>query len=258
MRYLRCAWTAFQFECMGFTRSREQHFTIVQAVPTAILFAYIASISDRPVAQAYIYFGALFLLAWANTIFRVGWQLSGELYGGTLDLSIVSRAPTFAIVFGRAAAIAILGVAAGVLGIAVVVLFTGRMPPADSVPLLAVSLALGIVALLAMSVVMSPVALLVDARAGFFNGLIPLLFFFSAFIFPASRLPDAIEFIPKLLPTSWAMEAVVGSAQGASTSSVIEDWAGAIGLSVLLFVIAKLGIDVIERRIRVNGTLGRS
>jgi ABC-type multidrug transport system permease subunit len=243
---------------MGFTRSREQHFTIVQAIPTAILFAYIASVGNRPFAQAYIYFGAFFLLAWANTIFRVGWMLSGELFSGTLDHTLVSRAPTSALILGRAAAITLLGLLCGVLAIVVVVLFTGRMPPGQDLPLLLVSLAVGGLAVLAISVMMSPLNLIVDARAGFFNGIIPLLFFFSGLIFPASRLPAALEWVPKVMPTSWAMEAIVGAGQGSPRADILMDLGAALALTALFFLLAKAGIDVVEHRVRVSGTLGRS
>jgi ABC-2 type transport system permease protein len=258
MRFLRCAWVAFRFEAMGFTRGREQHFTLLQAIPTAILFAYIASVSNRVVAQAYIYFGVLYLIAWGNTIFRVGWGLSGEMWNGTLDLSMVSRAPTSALILGRASAIALLGLVAGVLGTGVVALFNGALPPAEHLGLLLLGLGLGALALLALSMLMAPINLIVDARAGFFNGIIPALFFFSGFIFPPSRLPDGLEYVTKLLPSSWAMRAVVGASQGASTSDVLQDSAIALGITAVIFVLAKVLIDVVEHRIRVTGELGRS
>jgi ABC-type multidrug transport system permease subunit len=258
MRYFRCAWTAFRFECIGFTRGREQHFTLIQAIPTAILFAYIASVSDRVIAQSYIYFGVLYLIAWANTIFRVGWGLSGEMYNGTLDLSMVSRAPTSALVLGRASAIAVLGLAAGAIGVGVVALFNGEPPPAEHAGLLLLGLGLGALALLSLSMLMAPINLIVDARAGFFNGIIPALFFFSGYIFPPARLPDSLEVFARILPSSWAMEAVVGASQGASTSAILEDCAIAVALTAVVFVAAKALIDVVEHRIRVTGELGRS
>jgi ABC-type multidrug transport system permease subunit len=171
---------------------------------------------------------------------------------------MVSRAPTSALILGRAAAITILGLVCGVLAVVVVVLFTGRLPPGDDLPLVLLSLAVGGVTVLCISVLMSPLNLIADAKAGFFNGIIPLLFFFSGLIFPASRLPGALEWVPKLLPTSWAMEAVVGAGQGAPRGDVLQDLGVAIALTAIFFLFAKVGFDIVERRVRVSGILGRS
>jgi ABC-type polysaccharide/polyol phosphate export permease len=258
LRYLRCVSAAFRFQCIDFTRNREAHFTLLQAVPPAVLLAYISTTSLRPLASVYIFYGVLFLLAWNNTVYRVGSSLGSELYGGTLDISLISRAPTSAVILGRALALTCLGLGAGLLGLITVAVFMNDLPPADDGALLAFSLIVGAASLLSLSFLLSPITLLGDFEGGFYAGLLPLLFLFSGVIFPASRLPGALEFIPRLFPTSWAMEAIAGSAQGSSQTEIMQDWLGAMAICTVFFAGALLGISHVEHRIRVTGDLGRS
>jgi hypothetical protein len=79
LHYLQCAWAAFSFEWLSFTRRREQHFLFLHAVPTAVLIAYIAGLSDRPIAQANIFF--------ANCR-KAGRELRAERVNGRCDTAV--------------------------------------------------------------------------------------------------------------------------------------------------------------------------
>jgi ABC-type multidrug transport system permease subunit len=174
-----------------------------------------------------------------------------------LDVTLVARAPTSALILGRAAAFTMLGLAVGLFGVVVVAVFTGEAPPASDLPLLIASLAICGFALFALGVLMSPITALLGGRSGFFAGIMPALFFVSGIAFPVARLPDALEAVAHALPTVWAMEAVVAAAQGDTSSAVVVDLGASLLLSCLTLLIAVAGVMFVEKRVRVTGELGR-
>ena len=86
-------------------------------------------------------------------------------------------------------------------------------------------------ALFASAFILSPLMVLTRARAG-----VPNLFTWAGVIlggllFPVSLLPMGVELVARLLPTSWAMEAVIRSMDGgASVVWIAARWAIALGL----------------------------
>ena len=76
-------------------------------------------------------------------------------------------------------------------------------------------------------------------------------------LYPVRLLPDSVEPIARFIPTSWAMESVMRSMQTGSLSMrMAGDWAVTLALTLLFLALTYLMFRVVERRVRVDGSLG--
>jgi len=95
------------------------------------------------------------------------------------------------------------------------------------------------------------------ARGGFFNALMPFGSVVSGFLYPIDVLPGSLEAVARLMPTAWAMQAVVDSINSsASELNIVLHLLASLGLSALLFLVAWLLFVKAEQRVRVSGSLG--
>ena len=79
---------------------------------------------------------------------------------------------------------------------------------------------------------------------------------FSSFLYPVGQLPEALEYVARALPTSWAMESIILSAQGGgSYATVIVRWGIALGIAAGWLGITAWMFRKVEQRLRVTGEL---
>lgn len=101
----------------------------------------------------------------------------------------------------------------------------------------------------------APLMVLVGGRSGFFNAITPFGVTFSGFLYPITRLPDGLEIVGRFLPTSWAMDAAIRSAEGGDTLRIIGDWGAGLALTGAYLMLIYLMFRKVEERVRVTGIL---
>lgn len=101
----------------------------------------------------------------------------------------------------------------------------------------------------------APLMVLVGGRSGFFNAFTPFGVTFSGFLYPITRLPDGLEIVGRFLPTSWAMDAAIRSAEGGDTLRIIGDWGAGLALTGAYLMLIYLMFRKVEERVRVTGIL---
>jgi len=226
------------------------------AVPTVAVIAWVAVRSDNPQVLTYLLVGAPLAFVWNGVILRVGWSLSTELFGRTLEFTLISRTPLILALFGKALAHIAYGLPVGVIALITMLLVTRQVPQVASLPLLLVSLFLVIIGLAIISLLLAPTVVLAGGRGGFFNVIMALGVLVSGFMFPIDRLPIGLEVVARMLPTSWAMSGIWQSIIGPeSLWPVIGAWAMCLLTSAVLLAITYWMFKAVERRIRVTGIL---
>ena len=230
---------------------------LVSSVPIVAVLAWIARTKDDPLILAYVSLGSFMMVIWNSGVFRVGWSLTSEINQGTFELSFVTRTPLILVMFGKSLALIVLGVINGSAAFFVALAIGGRLIDVDSIPLLLVSLLVSLFALTTGAFIFAPLMVLSRGRGGFFNAFIPFGFVFSGFLYPISVLPQGLEQVARLLPTSWAMDAVLGSVdRTGSVWNVAGDWGAATGVSVVWLLISYLMFRKVDERLRISGVLG--
>ena len=230
---------------------------VIGALGPAAVIGYIAGRSDNPTAISYVFVGASLSILWNNGIFRTGWSLAEEHNAGTLDLMLTTRTPVALIMLGKALSIIAFASIAGIVTFFVVLGISRQVPPVDNAALFLISGLVALGTVIVSSFFFAPFSFLAGVRGGFFNAIMPFGAVVSGFLYPIDVLPASLEAVARLLPTAWAMQAVVHSIDGsASGLMVVIDLFVAVGLSILLLVVSFLLFLKVEQRVRLSGSLG--
>lgn len=230
---------------------------IIQSIPVVAVLAWIAIRSDSVFVLTYILVGAPLMAIWNGVVFRVGWSLNSELSGRTLEFAMISRTPMILVMLGKTLAQLIYGIPTGIIAFLTMILITREFPAVDNLAFLVFSLLFVILGITIVSLLFSPLMVIVGGRAGFFNSIMPLGVLVSGFMFPIDQLPLGLEIMARLLPTSWAMYGVWHSITGIeSTWSIIGAWAACVLSSAVWLSITYLMFKAVEKRIRITGILG--
>lgn len=188
---------------------------------------------------------------------RVGWALTVEANSGTLEFSLISQTPMITVFIGKTLAQMVSSSVNAAASFLTVLIMTGGVFSVNKIELLPFSLLLAIVSVFVIGLFFAPFMTLSKGRGGFFQAIMPFVAILSGFLFPVDRLPSALLVIARLLPTSWAMDAIWKSVQGnTSFGQVVISWAMSGVLSVLWFILTYYMFIMVEKRIRVTGTLG--
>lgn len=226
------------------------------ALGPAVVIGYIAGLGDNPTALSYVFVGASLSMVWNTGIFRTGWSLAQEHSAGTLDLMMTTRTPLALIMLGKALAIIAFGSLNGVVTFLVVLTISQHVPPVASAFLFLLSGLVALATVIVSSFFFAPLSFLAGVRGGFFNAIMPFGVVVSGFLYPVDLLPASLEAVARLLPTAWAMQAVVDSLESGSSGAVAIDLVAALGLSAMLLAATLLLFEKAEQRVRLSGSLG--
>lgn len=229
---------------------------LTSTLPAVAVLAWMARESDSQIVVAYVTIGSFMLTVWQSGVFRVGWTLTEELTAGTLQFNLLSRSPVMWVIFGKALALISLGSIAGVMAVLVVLAITQDPPGVAQVGLLVVSVMVTLVAVTITAFLFAPLMVLSKGQAGFTGAITPFGTVFSSFLYPVGQLPEALEYVARALPTSWAMESIILSTQGGgSYATVIARWGIALGIAAGWLGITAWMFRKVEQRLRVTGEL---
>ena len=235
---------------------RQFLLVLIGQIPLVAMIGWIAHSSENAAVVATVAIGALFMVVWNQSVFRIGFSLTGELMAGTLELNLLARSPLVLIMFGKALAqIAFLALT-GAVALAVALMVVSDPVVIARWPMFLVSFAVAIVAAVALQFLFAPLTFLVRGSPGFFNAILPLGVVLSGFVAPVTVLPLALEIPARALPTSWAMEALVRSIDGTGSGwRIAAGWAAALALATVFGFLEWRLFDVAERRARLRGGL---
>lgn len=219
--------------------------------------AWIVRQTGDQTLMTYVYVGIPLISIWFWVVFQVGWSLSSELTGRTLDFNIISRTPIMFMMLGKTLTHVAFWIPAGIISFLTVLLVSGQLPEMANAGTLPLSLLLVIVGLVATSLFFAPLVVLVGGAGGFFNAIMPIGAALSGFILPVNRLPFGLEVVARCFPTSWAMESIWAGIEGPGFWGLaVRGWSMAILLSAVWLIIDYLMCNAVEKRIRITGTLG--
>jgi ABC-type multidrug transport system permease subunit len=224
------------------------------STPMAAVITWIAMQRGDPAALSYLLVGLPLMTVWSGVVFRIGYTLQTEMNNQVLQFVYISRTPLILVSLGKAAAQIIWGLPTGLVSLVVVYFMTKMVPQVADVGSLLISLILVIIGIVVASLFFSPLMVLVGGPTGFFGVIILLGSLLGGFVFPVDRLPLALAVLARLVPTSWAMDAVSLSIRGTDNSSAIPGlWGMSILAAVVLFGITYLMFKAIEKKLRVEG-----
>ena len=188
----------------------------------------------------------------------MGWTLTGDLIIGTFDYTTTSRTPLGVVIFARAIALTTASVPSGLAPVMVIAIVSRQMISVSEPLVIPVALGVGILSVISVAFVFSPLFLLIRGRDGLFNLIRPLGVVFCGFLYPVTFLAPEAEVVSRFLPVSWAMDAVLLAIE--TKGSGLEAFRK-LGIALLLcgayLAISYLLLRKLDHRMRVNGDLSR-
>jgi ABC-type multidrug transport system permease subunit len=226
-------------------------------VTRSAVIAWIVYLSGDRELLAYICVGVFLLAIWTGVTAMGGWSLSNELSGRTLDFILTSHTPMPVVLFSKILAQMAYETISGIIALTTVFLVVRELPEVANITFLLLSLFFVLVGLAVTGFFFTPLLVLAGGKPGFFMGIIPFSAILSGFILPVNQLPFGLEVVARWLPASWAMESVWQSIKGTgSWWLVISNWGMCLLVSAIWFIVTYLMCKVVEKRIRIKGTLG--
>lgn len=232
----------------------------MQILRPAIVIAWITSQTTNPLAISYAIVGTGLMQIWMWTVHRTGWSVSTEHVWGTLELMMTTRTPPPVVMFGKClASLAFMSIPGALAGLLVLLASPIGLPPIAHPTAFGLAVVLTMATVVATSFVFAPVAFLVGARGGFFNGIMPLGAAIAGFAYPTALLPPALRVLAAGVPTSWGMSAVIrAQSEPRLTPAFFQDCALAAVLTGVALGFSFWLFDVVEKRVRVVGNLGQA
>jgi ABC-type multidrug transport system permease subunit len=224
-------------------------------VPLVAVFAWIATQSGRSSVVGYLAIGVFLMTLWNQCQVGIRWSVYGEAFQGTIEFSLISRAPLGVFLLGKALAQAA-AAARPALAALVVALVVSRQMPSVADPLgLAVAACVAVIGVVATAFAFAPLSVLAARQLDPIVALRPFVIVFSGFLYPVSSLPVGLEGFARVFPTAWAMDAVLISLEGGGRESPLFSTAVAVGLAAIYFVLTFVMFRLVESRVRVSGAL---
>lgn len=232
-------------------------FTVmIQPLIVALLAIYM--LRDTEGFQAiYAVVGSGLTGLWSGTLFFSAFNIRGERWTGTLEYIVASPTPLETVVIGKSLANTLLSLSSMVLGYGMAVIVFGFELSITNSLTFAVSLVLGVLALISMGLVIAPFMALNIGADAWVNSLEAPMYILAGFLFPIAMLPAWITPISYLLAPYWAARALHGtSSGGAPLQDVALSWMWLILFSVLYLLIARYLFARLIQKARVDATLG--
>jgi len=232
-------------------------FTVlVQPVLIALLAIYV--LRDEAASNAiYIVVGSGMTGLWSGLLFTSAFNIRGERWMGTLEMLVGSPAPLYVIVMGKTLANVLLSLVSMIFGYFMAALIF-RFPLIVVEPLqFVISLALTVVAYVALGMVIAPFMSLNLGMERWANALEFPVYIAGGFLFPILLLPRWTNPISYALAPYWAARALHGtSSQGAASGEILFAWLMLLMFSVLYIVLSAKLFRIVLRRARADATLG--
>lgn len=232
-------------------------FTVlVQPILIALLAIYV--LRDEAASNAiYIVVGSGMTGLWSGLLFTSAFNIRGERWMGTLEMLVGSPTPLYVIVMGKALANLLLSLSSMIFGyFAAAFLFHFPLTVVQPVQFV-ISLALTVVAYVALGMVIAPFMSLNLGMERWTNALEFPVYIAGGFLFPILLLPRWTNPISYALAPYWAARALHGtSSGGAPLGEIIFAWLMLLIFSVIYIALSAKLFQIVLRRARVDATLG--
>jgi ABC-2 type transport system permease protein len=232
---------------------------LISTVPMVAVWAWIAIQNPDPSVLSYMIVGAPLMAIWYSVFYGIVGSLRSEINFGTIEFNLISKTSVLTVLFGRAMAMMIFGVPAGVVSVVVMLIVARQAPHIASYPWLLGSLVFIFLGLTVIGLFLTPVSALLNRyHGGMFSPLMPIISVLCGFVFPVSALPAGLAVLAHFLPSTWAMESALQAIRGPeSVWAVISGWLYCLVLGALELGLTLILYKLVEKRLRITGIITR-
>ena len=221
--------------------------------------AWIIYQSGNLESLGFLAIGVALLAVWSGGSAFGGWALEIELNARTLDHALISRTSLPLVLFSKILAQIVYEIPSGVIAGSTVLLVAGTIPSVANPGALIFSLFLAMAGMTIICTFLAALTVLAGAKAGAMIGVVPFGAVLCGLILPVGNLPLALEIPARFLPSSWAMDGIWYAVSGTGSWEIILlSWTVSMAVCAIWYFATGYLCKVVERRVRIEGTLSSS
>jgi ABC-2 type transport system permease protein len=251
---------ALSFE-MAVRQAATDSFVIFAVLFQPMLIAVLAlwMLKEREAGNAiFVVVGSALTGLWSSVLFVCGNSITQERWTGTLETLIGLPTPMSVIVFGKNLAFTVQSLLSMVVSYILAAWLFGFPLRVDQPFLFAISAVFMVISFVSLGMLIAPVFLISPAVQQWQNALDYPIYMLCGFLFPVALLPNWTTPLSYSLAPYWAARALHASSSGGDLGEIVFSWVIMVVLSVVYVVISRYLFRVLERRARVDATLGMS
>ena len=257
---LRATGAAFKQQAIHFFADPQWIIpSIIAPFIFTVVVLFMNGSGDGPaVLQAVLGGGVLGM--WGNTIFASGYSVSYDRYNGTVDPIMVSSSSLMDVVAGRCLWNTIIGLINALLVFVVAeLMFQAPMSIENPLMFFAVLL-LTLGSLSSIGMIFSACFVWTRASSALFAVLEFPIYILSGAMIPLTML-GGFQYVSYILPPTWGVDALkksaLGTYEGMMGTTMAESILVMAVLMVVYLLVALMMFKVIERNVRVTGSMTR-
>jgi len=258
---LRATAAAFKQQAIQFIADPQWIIpSIIAPFVFAIVALFIYGGDDGPVVlQAVIGGGVLGM--WGNTIFASGYSVSYDRYNGTVEPIMVSSTNLVDVIAGRSIWNTFVGLVNAILVFVVAeLMFSTNMTVKDPLAFFVI-LIMTLGSLACIGMIFSAFFVWTRMSSALFAIVEFPIYILSGAMVPVSVLPRGLQFISYAMPPSWGVDALkqsaLGEYSGAIGTGMAVDMIIMLALMIVYVAAAVVLFKMIERNVRITGSITR-
>lgn len=227
------------------------------------------SSNEGPVVM-YAVLGGGMMGMWGNTLYASGFSIQSERWWGTMESVLAVPTPLVWIIAGRTIWNALIGIVNGLAILAIAVFVLHAPVAVADLPLFLLAFLLTLLSLAALGLVFSSAFVLTRQAGVLTNGLEYPIYVATGCMYPIAILPLWAGPLSLSLAPSWGIDAI-RIAAGYNPQGLWEGYLGSVApstaylidivvvvlMALLYLIIAFYLFGVVDRRARIDGSLGR-
>ena len=208
-------------------------------------------------AISYFYWGFVFLTLLNTNLAGIAQYMLYEQATGTIEQFFLAPTNRLALIAGRWARIMVTNLVVLIATTVFLLTAVGTSIMILNAPMVIFLIVLLEFALLGVGLLLSGVSLIIKSVVTYLNYAWLAVMFLSGVFFPTSSLPQPLETIALILPTTYYVDSIKFYALGTQTLFAPNIELGLlIGISIALFVLGLITFDRMERIAKRRGRLG--
>jgi len=241
---------------MSIGRATFQFCVLAQPIVYGFILGMMYLDQSNEAFTIYVLMGSGIVSFWSSICFSSASDINRERFYGTLENIFVAPGRFEWIILGKVIGNTIWGVISMMISACFVLIFFNKSIVVSNIGLLIIGLILMVVSFVAIAFMLAGLFTLSRSARVLMNCMEHPIYILCGVVFPVEILPGFIQPISYILSPTWAVKVLRLAVVGGPLNDVRYYLIGLVSVTVIYIVISALSFKLIDKRARVNATLG--
>lgn len=241
---------------MSIGRATFQFCVLAQPIVYGFILGMMYLDQSDEAFTAYVLIGSGIISFWSSICFSSASDINRERFYGTLENLFAAPGKFEWIILGKILGNTVWGMISMVISAGFVILFFDKKIVINDYGLLAVGMALMIVSFIAIAFMLAGLFTLSRSARVLMNCMEHPIFILCGIVFPVEFLPSFLMPLSYSLSPTWAVKVIRYAIYGGDPALIQNSLVALIAVTVSYVVVSILSFQAIDRKARVDATLG--